>query len=451
MENVIFLKTLKKNMLQIITTTHHIYQESSYILRLLDPNNQQQPPGKNDQLLKDNKKKRLNDFLYYLAGFIGLIILIIVGYYLIKKYIEKQALVEINREIENLDNLNSISAASQEERNVYSLNNKVFIKYNASAVENGNDQNNSFDFNHEERMEKIRKKYGNKMIIKILLKQQIEIVIYDKNMGLEYGDNCTICVNNFIDNMEIYRTPCEHIFHKDCFNKYLKKINKKNKLICPNCNQNLLINKKFLKLRQEAEKIKVKHNKDKGNPLNINHLETEQKQIFSDNISTIEADKNINKIINNVMDDENTIPKKNTIEPVFIVKKRKNEIPQIVKKLAQKDKINLNIYNPNGNNEIRKKESDEIYINDMNNDNIDNKKENLEINIVKIDIENKKRYEINSNLNNKKKKEVNNRIIFSEFENRFINTRLISKDNISSSRVLDENKITNNNTAETKQ
>ena len=451
MENVIFLKTLKKNMLQIITTTHHIYQESSYILRLLDPNNQQQPPGKNDQLLKDNKKKRLNDFLYYLAGFIGLIILIIVGYYLIKKYIEKQALVEINREIENLDNLNSISAASQEERNVYSLNNKVFIKYNASAVENGNDQNNSFDFNHEERMEKIRKKYGNKMIIKILLKQQIENVIYDKNMGLEYGDNCTICVNNFIDNMEIYRTPCEHIFHKDCFNKYLKKINKKNKLICPNCNQNLLINKKFLKLRQEAEKIKVKHNKDKGNPLNINHLETEQKQIFSDNISTIEADKNINKIINNVMDDENTIPKKNTIEPVFIVKKRKNEIPQIVKKLAQKDKINLNMHNPNGNNEIRKKESDEIYINDMNNDNIDNKKENLEINIVKVDIENKKRNEINSNLNNKKKKEVNNRIIFSEFENRFINTRLISKDNISSSRVLDENKITNNNTAETKQ
>ena len=451
MENVIFLKTLKKNMLQIITTTHHIYQESSYILRLLDPNNQQQPPGKNDQLLKDNKKKRLNDFLYYLAGFIGLIILIIVGYYLIKKYIEKQALVEINREIENLDNLNSISAASQEERNVYSLNNKVFIKYNASAVENGNDQNNSFDFNHEERMEKIRKKYGNKMIIKILLKQQIENVIYDKNMGLEYGDNCTICVNNFIDNMEIYRTPCEHIFHKDCFNKYLKKINKKNKLICPNCNQNLLINKKFLKLRQEAEKIKVKNNKDKGNPLNINHLETEQKQIFSDNISTIEADKNINKIINNVMDDENTIPKKNTIEPVFIVKKRKNEIPQIVKKLAQKDKINLNMHNPNGNNEIRKKEFDEIYINDMNNDNIDNKKENLEINIVKIDIENKKRNEINSNLNNKKKKEVNNRIIFSEFENRFINTRLISKDNISSSRVLDENKITNNNTAETKQ
>ena len=451
MENVIFLKTLKKNMLQIITTTHHIYQESSYILRLLDPNNQQQPPGKNDQLLKDNKKKRLNDFLYYLAGFIGLIILIIVGYYLIKKYIEKQALTEINREIENLDNLNSISAASQEERNVYSLNNKVYIKYNTSEVENGNDQNNSFDFNHEERMEKIRKKYGNKMIIKILLKQQIENVIYDKNMGLEYGDNCTICVNNFIDNMEIYRTPCEHIFHKDCFNKYLKKINKKNKLICPNCNQNLLINKKFLKLRQEVEKIKVKNNKDKGNPLNINHLETEQKQIFSDNISTIEADKNINKIINNVMEEENTIPKKNTIEPVFIVKKRKNEIPQIVKKLAQKDKINLNMHNPNGNNEIRKKESDEIYINDMNNDNIDNKKENLEINIVEIDIKNKKRNAINSNLNNKKKKEVNNRIIFSEFENRFINTRLISKDNISSSRVLDENKITNNNTAETKQ
>ena len=76
-------------------------------------------------------------------------------------------------------------------------------------------------------------------------------------MGLEYGDNCTICVNNFIDNMEIYRTPCEHIFHKDCFNKYLKKINKKNKLICPNCNQNLLINKKFLKLNSLRSQVAI--------------------------------------------------------------------------------------------------------------------------------------------------------------------------------------------------
>ena len=449
--NINPIKCLAKKFLQIITISNYIHQKSFYNLRYLDQNNNQQSQVKNEQQRKENQKKQLYELFIYLSILIGLIVIILGGYNIYKKYVEKQVLREINRENNNYNNHHSISAASQEERNAYSFNAKVYNKYKASEIESYNEPNNSFDFNHEERMEKIRKKYGNKMIIKILLKQQIENVIYDKNMGLEYGDNCTICVNNFIDNMEIYRTPCEHIFHKDCFNKYLKKINKKNKLICPNCNQNLLINKKFLKLRQEAEKIKVKNNKDKGNPLNINHLETEQKQIFSDNISTIEADKNINKIINNVMDDENTIPKKNTIEPVFIVKKRKNEIPQIVKKLAQKDKINLNIHNPNGNNEIRKKESDEIYINDMNNDNIDNKKENLEINIVKIDIENKKRNEINSNLNNKKKKEVNNRIIFSEFENRFINTRLISKDNISSSRVLDENKITNNNTAETKQ
>ena len=356
MENVIFLKTLKKNMLQIITTTHHIYQESSYILRLLDPNNQQQPPGKNDQLLKDNKKKRLNDFLYYLAGFIGLIILIIVGYYLIKKYIEKQALVEINREIENLDNLNSISAASQDERNVYSLNNKVYNKNKESEIESNNEHNNSFDFNHEERMEKIRRKYGNKMLIKILIKQQIDNVIYDKNLGLEYGDNCTICVNNFIDNMEIYRTPCEHIFHKDCFNKYLKKINKKNKITCPNCNQNLLINKKFLKLRQETEKIeikkiKIKYNKDNKNTdfenvLNINNIETDKKQILeNENFSTSNADKNIKDNIKEEDNENETIPKKDGQDTIFIVKKRKINIPQNMKKSAKKYKKYINIYN----------------------------------------------------------------------------------------------------------
>jgi hypothetical protein len=375
-----------------------------------------------------------------------LIVLIIVGYFLFKRYVEKQALREINEEIENYNNHNSISAASNKERNAYSLNNKVYNKNKESEIESNNEHNNSFDFNHEERMEKIRRKYGNKMLIKILIKQQIDNVIYDKNLGLEYGDNCTICVNNFIDNMEIYRTPCEHIFHKDCFNKYLKKINNKNKLTCPNCNQNLLINKKFLKLRHKAEKEKIKNNE-----LNINNLETDQKEINNVNISTIEADKNVKKVINDIVENDNTIPKKDDHDTVFIVKKRKIEIPQIMKKISQKDKVKLNVCNPNENNRINKRVSDEIYINNMDNDNVDNKNEHVYINTInRVDIENDDRMEenlYNSKINNKTKKSNNNRIKFSDVENKIINKRLIAKD-FNSSRELTENKITFNKTAE---
>ena len=446
MMNIFCFQALKKTMFQIITTTNFIYQESSYFLRLLEQDNQQKAPLKNDQLLKDNKKKRLHSFLYFLSGFIGLIVLIIVGYFLFKRYVEKQALREINEEIENYNNHNSISAASNKERNAYSLNNKVYNKNKGSEIESYNEHNNSFDFNHEERMEKIRRKYGNKMLIKILIKQQIDNVIYDKNLGLEYGDNCTICVNNFIDNMEIYRTPCEHIFHKDCFNKYLKKINNKNKLTCPNCNQNLLINKKFLKLRHKSEKEKNKYNE-----LNINNLETDQKEINNVNISTIEADKNVKKVINDIVENDNTIPKKDDHDTVFIVKKRKIEIPQIMKKLSQRDKVKLNVCNPNEFNRINKRVSDEIYINNMDNDNVDNKNEHVYINTInRIDIENDDRMEenlYNSNINKKTKKSNNNRIKFSDVENKIINKRLISKD-FNSSRELTENKITFNKTAE---
>jgi len=226
----------------------------------------------------------------------------------------------------------------------------------------------------------------------------------------------------------------------------LKKINNKNKLTCPNCNQNLLINKKFFKLRHKAEKEKIKNNE-----LNINHLETDQKEIINVNISTIEADKNVKKVINDIVENDNTIPKKDDHDTVFIVKKRKIEIPQIMKKLSQRDKVKLNVCNPNENNRINKRESDEIYINNMDNDNVDNKNEHVYINTInRVDIENDDRMEenlYNSNINNKKKKSNNNRIMFSDVENKIINKRLISKD-FNSSRELTENKITFNKTAE---
>ena len=289
---------IKKTIINILTISQNIYNKALLNLRILDSNIQDSQQENVQQ--NNSQKNQLTELFIYVGILFGLIVIILGGYAIYKYYLEKQALREILRENQNYNNFlyNSISGASEQERQVYSFNNNnIYNKYKGSEVESYNQQNNSFDYNHEERLENIRKKYGNKMLIKILIKQQIEEVIYDKNLGLEYGDNCTICVNNFIENMEIYKTPCEHFFHKDCLNKYLKKLKKKSKLTCPNCNQNLLVNKKFLKLRHENKKIKIKDNKITIKNNNLDNFRYDKKDILFDNSNISTNFKNAKKKI----------------------------------------------------------------------------------------------------------------------------------------------------------
>ena len=359
------INIIKKNFLRNLSLSQYINQKILFTLRFLQDSNKQK---------EELQKRQLNELLMYLIILFGAIILILIGYQVFKKCAKKRAEREIILEYEYYNNyLDSISAASQDERNVYSLNGKAMNKYKVSELESYNDQNNnSFDYNHEERMEKIRKKYGNKMLIKILINQQIENVIYNKKLGLEYGDKCTICFNNFIDNLEIYRTPCEHIFHKDCFNKYLKNINKKNKLTCPNCNQNLLLNKKFFKLRKEIRNNELNKIKVKKDIFDYNkNFETEKKQIME--VSTGDNNKNVgivNVNINNNMNNNETVMNNKNIDTIFILKKKKIGINRnkIIKHAATVDNNKKrNIYNPNENIELNKikkdkKEEEEMYI-----------------------------------------------------------------------------------------
>lgn len=445
---------MKKNYFPILSFflyIYNIYNNISPNLRFLQNSDDEEAKKKSEI-----QKRQLKELFIYISVLAGLIILILVLYFLYKKYLERQAREELLRESQNLFNFhNSISAVSQEERQVYSFNVKVDNKYIGSEIESNNPQNNSFDFNHEERLEKIRRKYGNKMLIQILFKDQIEKVIYSKNMGEEYGDNCTICVNNFIDNMEIYRTPCEHIFHKDCLNKYLKKIHKKNKLTCPNCNQNLLVDKKFLKLRNENERLKIKINKKKDNLINninnMDNIETDKKEILDIyNIATnSKNDKNDIKTNLNINKDRNEI---------FIVKKRKKPfLNQDEKHAATTDNKNryFNIYNPNENlskknkNKEKEKEDNEdvLYIYDSEDNSEENKKENFK-SLNEDNIDNKKNdiavLNININKNkDKKRKSFKSQIKFAEMDNDNIYRNTHSKD-INSNRGLMECKTTFN-------
>ena len=409
---------IKKTIINILTISKNIYNKALLNLRILDSNIQDSQQENGQQ--NNSQKNQLTELFIYVGILFGLIVIILGGYAIYKYYLEKQALREILRENQNYNNFlyNSISGASEQERQVYSFNNNnIYNKYKGSEVESYNQQNNSFDYNHEERLENIRKKYGNKMLIKILIKQQIEEVIYDKNLGLEYGDNCTICVNNFIENMEIYKTPCEHFFHKDCLNKYLKKLKKKSKLTCPNCNQNLLVNKKFLKLRHENKKIKINNNKITIKNNNLDNFRYDKKDILFDNSNISTNFKNAKK--KNNKENKTTLKKDN--DEIFIVRKRKVDITKNVRHSVTVENKYVNIYSPSKSLNIKNKQLDnnkkeeEISIYDSNNDANEGKKGN--------ELNEKKNSETNIdifNLNiNKDKRNKNDKVknIFSNIEN----------------------------------
>ena len=347
----------------------------------------------------NNQKEQLRDLYIYLAILVVIIIAIIGGYALYRKFIEKKAFQEIEREYQlimmNLLNSNSSQVgSSQENRYPCSYNNINPNHLHISENEVGN-QNlyNSLDHNHEERMENIRKKFGNTLVIKCLLKKHIEEIPYSKNLMGEYGDNCTICMENFIENIIISKTPCEHIFHKGCFDKYLKEIQKKDKLLCPNCNQNLLINKKYLKLRVKTKNIEIKKNL-------INKKEIKESELNLENDL-----KNKNSIMTNRNEDNLSINSNNEI--IFIKKKHKKDKNKIVedKKINNlKEKDEWNIQNPL---QIKISKDDLDSKNDKVtnlyfNDNIEDKKEEKKLknrNIVIVNNLEKKNNSLKNTLN----------------------------------------------------
>lgn len=360
-----------------------------YILRKL----QKYSPINNNQTIinKNDQKRQLRDLYIYLAILVVIIIVIIGGYAIYRKCVEKKVLEEIEREYQimlmNLLNSNSSISSSQEDKRPHSYNNE-----NPQHLQNIDELNNqqfynSLDQNHEERMENIRKKFGNHLVIKCLLKKQIEEINYTKNFAEDYGDICTICMENFVENIIICKTPCEHIFHKKCFDTYLKEIEKKDKLVCPNCNQNLLINKKFLKLRVKNKKIEVKKISKKEIKESELNLENEYRNRMS-----VATNKNEDNIFNNSNNEIILLKKKS--------KKDKIKIDNKIDALNIKNKKENNIYNPlqirvKKINIESKKDNDTIVPNNDKDENID------------INKKNKKKIVI---LNNMEKKNNNNNL-----------------------------------------
>ena len=315
--------------------TRQITKNIIYILRQLQYANS----SKNNQTSSSNNEQiqQLRDLYIYIGILVFIIISILGGYALYKKCAEKKILQEIEREyqimIMNLLNNNSSISSSQEDKRPHSCNNINQAQLQSINELDNPDVYNSLENNHEERIENIRKKFGNQLVIKCLLKKYIEDIKYTKKFGEEYGDICTICMESFIENVLISKTSCEHIFHKKCFDTYLKEIEKKDKLLCPNCNQNLLINKKFLKLRVKNKKNEIKKIlNNKGIKESELNLDNDFKNRMS--VATNKNEENISSNTNN--------------EIIYLKKKAKKENNNniIENKINALKNDNNNIYNP---------------------------------------------------------------------------------------------------------
>ena len=292
-----------------------------YIFRKLD-----EAGGNNQTSSSNNKSQQLKELYIYIAALAGIIIIILVGYALYRKCVERKVLQSLEQEYQELiyNILNSMSSQISS-----SLQNSQPRSYNGNPnytnnFDMGSENINSENDYHEERLENLRKKYGNRILIKCLLKKQIENIEYNKNLEENYGDKCTICMDGFKIGENIYKTPCEHIFHIKCFDKYLKGINKRDKLICPNCNQNLLMNKKFIKLR--AQKGEFKNQKI------INKVDNGKEIIINNSIKINE--------LNQIEKDREKDKEKEKAEIVFIKRIARNTNREITINKAE------NIYNP---------------------------------------------------------------------------------------------------------
>jgi len=63
--------------------------------------------------------------------------------------------------------------------------------------------------------------------------EKVTVIIVSENIQSE--DNCSICLET-LNNTEVYKTKCSHIFHTECMKNYVNS-NQFNEVNCPNCRE----------------------------------------------------------------------------------------------------------------------------------------------------------------------------------------------------------------------
>ena len=165
----------------------------------------------------------------------------------------------------------------------------------------------------EERNEELKKKIEREKEIKLKIENlfvkggELEAKPYLKEYEQKYGNNCTICLDQFVEEQSMINiTPCHHIFHKECLHKWLCDNLQHPK--CPNCNHILIeIEKEFKKDENISDNI----NNNSSNNYNNNERER-NRQNPNESINTNHVSNTSNAMLNinsnlsrNILNDNN--------------------------------------------------------------------------------------------------------------------------------------------------
>ena len=70
----------------------------------------------------------------------------------------------------------------------------------------------------------------------LLLQKMSEEITQFNNILYKENDGCVICLDNFKTDEKIIKLPCNHIYHPECIQEWLK-----NNITCPLCRNELSI------------------------------------------------------------------------------------------------------------------------------------------------------------------------------------------------------------------
>ena len=130
--------------------------------------------------------------------------------------------------------------------------------------------------------EEARKKERLQKMLDNFLKNELKPQIFDNKININDCDLCTICCENFVmGQSEVSITPCLHLFHHECIQKWLQE--KNIDPFCPNCNFKFMeyLENPVIKIEIKSKNKKIFNSKKKEKKLideNIfdNNLEEEK-------------------------------------------------------------------------------------------------------------------------------------------------------------------------------
>ena len=97
--------------------------------------------------------------------------------------------------------------------------------------------------------------------------EELKPQLFNEKINLNDNDMCTICCEKFVLGVsEVSVTPCSHVFHHECIEKWIKE--KITDPLCPNCKFS------FLKYMENPTKIQIE--KSENLKININDNEKEK-------------------------------------------------------------------------------------------------------------------------------------------------------------------------------